>query len=168
MDLVIILHTDAGTGTLQEIAHFILYPHLMAKTAVLYPAKFYQPSKNLFSDTISQYLVPMPYSDCLFKACTLVSERRKWAYDMANGRWLTFMGCAFFGYAREEGLSPSDLADHSVSFLRAVGAVEDVSIHYSGHAATVAALRAQAPSLRPLVQAALEHPEPPGGMPRWI
>ena len=67
-------------------------------------------------------------------------------------------GCAFFGYARDEGLSPADLADPSVSFLRAVGAVEDVGIHYSGHAATVAALRAQAPSLRPLVQAALEHP----------
>ena len=95
VDLVIILHTDTGTGTLQEIAHFVAYPHLMMKTAVLYPAKFYQPSKNLFSDTISQYLVRMPYSDRLFKACSLVAECRKWAYDMANGRWRTFYSHRF-------------------------------------------------------------------------
>ena len=68
------------------------------------------------------------------------------------------MGCAFFVYAREEGWSPADLADPSVSFLLAVDAVEEISIYYSGHAAKVAALRAQAPSLRPMVQATLENP----------
>lgn len=68
------------------------------------------------------------------------------------------MGCAFFVYAREEGWTPADLADPSVSFLLAVGAAEEVSIYYSGHAAKVAALRAQAPSLRPMVQATLENP----------
>lgn len=90
VDLVIILHTDTGSGTIQEIAHFIAYPELVAKTAVLFPAKFYQPGTNLFSDTVSEYLVRMPYLDSQFNTCSLVFECRKWAYTMAVGRWGAF------------------------------------------------------------------------------
>ena len=90
VDLVIILYTDTSTGALQKISHFLAYPSLTAKTAVLYPAKFYQPGVNLFSDTVRGYLVRMPYSDCQFKACHLVHECRNWAYTMAIGRWIPF------------------------------------------------------------------------------
>lgn len=90
VDLVIILHTDRSIGTLQETAYFIDYPSIVAKTGVLYPSKFYRAGANMFSDTVSNYLVRMPYSDRQFQACELVSECRNWADMMARGYWVGF------------------------------------------------------------------------------
>lgn len=87
VDLVIILHTETSAGVLQEIGYFINYPSIMDKTAILYPERFYKPGKNLASDTVSRYLVRTPYTNRLFRECSLVSECRSWANAMAIGRW---------------------------------------------------------------------------------
>lgn len=87
VDLVIILHTATSAGVLQEIGYFTNYPSIMAKTAILYPARFYKPGENLPTDTASRYLVRTLYTNRLFRECSLVSECRSWANAMAIGRW---------------------------------------------------------------------------------
>ena len=87
VDLMIILHTGASAGVLQEIAHFASYPEIMAKAGVLYPSEFYRTGENLPSDTVGRYLVKMLYSDHHFQVCSLVLECRGWANTMATGRW---------------------------------------------------------------------------------
>ena len=90
VDLVIILHTATSAGALQEIAYFASYPSIMAKTAVLYPGRFYKPGMNLPSDTVSRYLVRTLYTSRQFRECSLVYECRCWANAMAIGRWQPF------------------------------------------------------------------------------
>ena len=90
VDLIIILYTATSYGVLQEIANFEPYPNIKGKTAVLYPFALYQPGASLFSDTLSEYLVRMSYSDLQFDECTLVFECRKWANLRGKGQWATF------------------------------------------------------------------------------
>ena len=41
VDLLILLHTESGSGTLQEIGKFDSYPEIIRKTRVLFPFKFF-------------------------------------------------------------------------------------------------------------------------------
>lgn len=87
VDLIIILHTDPGAGTLQEIANFEPFPEIVRKTRVLFPAKFFDPGVNSFTDTVSEYLVNSQYTDRHMTACSLVWQCRKWASVRAKEVW---------------------------------------------------------------------------------
>ena len=87
VDLVIILHTDTSSGVLMEIANFVSVPEIKSKTAVLFPIQYYTPDESVPGNTVRAYFVKFVYTDEQFKACQLVSECRKWAYDRAIGSW---------------------------------------------------------------------------------
>lgn len=95
VDLVIILHTSESVGTLMEIADFRRVPEIKSKTAILFPIQYYTPDEALAANTVREYFVRMPYSDAHFAACRIVSECRKWASDLAAGRWPSFTPFGF-------------------------------------------------------------------------
>ena len=41
VDLVILFHTESGSGTLQEIGKFDSYPSILNKTRVLFPHEIF-------------------------------------------------------------------------------------------------------------------------------
>ena len=84
--LIIVLVTEGAYGSVQEIAD-LRYPELMAKTAILFPTKYYQPTQNLVANTVQGFLVKMLYTDQQLEDCQVVGECRKWAQLMASGSW---------------------------------------------------------------------------------
>lgn len=87
VDLVIILCTTWSPGALGELYNFVSVPAIRAKTAVLFPVQYYWPDDNLSANTAQAYRVRLPYSDEQFKACSLVSDCRKWAQDFSTDKW---------------------------------------------------------------------------------
>ena len=87
VDLVILFHTESGSGTLQEIGKFDSYPPIVNKTRVLFPMKFFHPGANLFSNTLSEYAVKSPYTDEHLCVCSVLYECRKWASERAKEIW---------------------------------------------------------------------------------
>ena len=92
--LVIILHTS-GHGAPMEIAYFMLSPEIRDKSAILFPIKYYTPDESLVANTVREYHTRMLYSDEQFDACQIVAECRKWARDLATGRWPTIAPSRF-------------------------------------------------------------------------
>lgn len=87
VDLVILFHTESGSGTLQEIGKFDSYPSILNKTRVLFPMKFFHPGANLFSNSLSEYAVKSPYTDEHLSTCSVLYECRKWASERAKEIW---------------------------------------------------------------------------------
>ena len=87
VDLVIILHTDPGAGTLQEIANFEPFPEIVGKSRVLFPSKFLDPGINSFSDTVSAFLLNFAYSEHHLQICNVVWQCRKWASVRSKELW---------------------------------------------------------------------------------
>ena len=87
VDLVIILHTSTSFGALMEIANFVSVPEIKAKTAVLFPSRYYTPDESIPGNTVRAYLIKFAYTDEHFRVCQLVSECRKWACERAIGNW---------------------------------------------------------------------------------
>ena len=87
IDLVIILHTESSFGVLAEIANFVDVPEIHSKTAILYPARFYQPDQNLPANIVQAYYVRKLYTDDEMEACHVVQECRKWAHTLRIGDW---------------------------------------------------------------------------------
>lgn len=88
VDLVIILHTENSWGVAAEIVRFANEPEISAKSAVLFPIKYYKPEEAVLSNEVREFLIKMPYTDEQFEKCQLVSECRKWANVRATGRWI--------------------------------------------------------------------------------
>ena len=86
VDLVIVIHTATSMGVLQEIARFEGYPEIKAKTAILFPLKFYN-EPGVPSDTVRNYLVNQPYTDYQLEECQVVRSCRMWASARKNGMW---------------------------------------------------------------------------------
>ena len=91
VDLVIILLTPESPGAIAELAHFVTFPEIKAKTAVLSPIQYYTPDEGLVANTVREYFARMPYSESQFEACQLVSECRMWANTRATGNWPILM-----------------------------------------------------------------------------
>ena len=88
VDLVILFHTETGSGTLQEIGKFDSVPEIASKTRILFPFKFFDPGAgNIFSDSLSEYLVKSPYSDDHLSRCRVIYECRKWASVREKELW---------------------------------------------------------------------------------
>ena len=87
VDLVIILCTTWSPGAIGEIYNFVSVPAIKAKAAVLFPVQYYWPDDNLTANTAQAYRVRLPYSNEQFKACSLVSDCRKWALDCSTDKW---------------------------------------------------------------------------------
>lgn len=86
VDLVVILYTETSHGVSQEIARFEAYPEIKAKTAILFPLRFYE-GEGLATNTTRNYLVNQPYADSQLEKCMVVGWCRKWAYDRQSGMW---------------------------------------------------------------------------------
>ena len=80
--LVIILYRLTSHGAGFEIAHFLAYPEIKSKTAILYPAEYYKPNDNLAANTVRDFRARLPYTQEHFEVCQLVDECRKWASDV--------------------------------------------------------------------------------------
>ena len=68
VDLVIILHTAETIGVAMEFGKFVDDPRIVAKTAILYPWRFYN-DESVAADTVNRYLVVHPYTDVQLDEC---------------------------------------------------------------------------------------------------
>ena len=87
VDLVIIFHTEDGFGVLAEIANFVSVPEIHAKAAILFPAKFYTPSRSLSANTVQAYHDKMQYTDQDMAICRIVDQCIDWASERRNESW---------------------------------------------------------------------------------
>ena len=85
--LIIVLYTSTSIGAASELAYFLGIPEIKAKTAVLYPSKYYKPNQAVGANTVREYFARLPYTDDHFKVCQLVDECRRWARDVQVGNW---------------------------------------------------------------------------------
>ena len=83
--LVIVLYRPDSVGVGWEIAFFNAYPEVKAKTAVLFPAEYYNPNDALAANTVRSFLIKLPYTDRHFEVCQLVEECRMWAIERESG-----------------------------------------------------------------------------------
>ena len=86
VDLVIILHTENSMGVLMEIARFEEFPEIKAKTALLFPMRFYY-DEGLPANTAQSYLVVHPYSEEQYETCRVVGTCRSWASSYKSRLW---------------------------------------------------------------------------------
>lgn len=89
VDLVIMLDTDDSGGVLVELGNFVASPAICSKTAILFPARHYNPGQSLGlpADTLRAYWTTMFYSDLQMSSCALVPICKRWADDRRNGTW---------------------------------------------------------------------------------
>ena len=90
VDLVLILHTDNSIGVANEIVRFSEEPEILAKSAVLFPEKYYKPSTNITANEAYRYFQKMAYSKAQFDECWLVLECLMCANARATGLWRGF------------------------------------------------------------------------------
>ena len=87
VQLIIVLCTSESIGVGYEIAYFMGFPEIKAKTAILFPSQYYTPNDSIAANTVRGYFVKLPYTDHHFTVCQLVEECRKWAKDREAGIW---------------------------------------------------------------------------------
>ena len=75
--LIILLHTTSY-GVVAEIGNFVSIPEIQSKCVILYPAKHYEPGKNLLANTV-QAFDNMIYTDQQLQECHVVAQCVEWA-----------------------------------------------------------------------------------------
>ena len=86
VDLVIILHTENSMGVLMEIGRFEEFPEIKAKTAILFPRRFYY-DEGVPSNTVRNFLVVHPYTEEQYETCRVVGTCRFWASSYRSRLW---------------------------------------------------------------------------------
>ena len=86
VDMVIILHTENSMGVLMEIARFEEFPEIKAKTAILFPMRFYY-DEGVPSNTVRSFMIVHPYTEEQYETCRVVGTCRSWASSYKSRLW---------------------------------------------------------------------------------
>ena len=85
VDLIIVLQTDDSIGVMGELTAFVTEDAIVAKTAVLTPARYYRPEQSFLANAVSYYRVRVPYTERQFVECRLLNDCMEIIHDLLSG-----------------------------------------------------------------------------------